>query len=79
LVIDAPAAELSTAAGEVMNEGDNKPAGKVIPFANSIQGAIAEELRRMYSELVRETLPDDISALIKQFEELSKKGSEEKS
>jgi hypothetical protein len=62
-----------------MKDGDNKPAGNVIPFANAIQGAIGEELRKMYAELVREKLPDDISALLKQFEELSKKGSEGKS
>jgi Anti-sigma factor NepR len=61
-----------------MDEGDNKPAGKVIPFAKSIQGAIAEELRRMYGSLVREKLPDDISALLGQFEERAKKDSEEK-
>ncbi len=61
-----------------MNEGDNKPGGKVIPFAKSIQGAIAEELRRMYGQLVREKLPDDISALMKQFDERSKKGPEDK-
>jgi hypothetical protein len=62
-----------------MDEGDNKPAGKVIPFAKSIQGAIAEELRRMYGSLVREKLPDDISALMEQFEERAKKDPEEKS
>jgi hypothetical protein len=62
-----------------MNEGDDKPGGKVIPFAKSIQGAIAEELRRMYGELVREKLPDDISALMEQFEGRAKKGSEEES
>ena len=61
-----------------MDEGDNKPAGKVIPFAKSIQGAIAEELRRMYGELVREKLPDDISVLIEQFKEQAKKDTEEK-
>jgi len=60
-----------------MREGDdNKPPDNVIPFANAIQGAIAEDLRKMYAELVREKLPDDISALMKQFEELSKKGLE---
>lgn len=61
-----------------MNEGDDKPSGKVIPFAKAIQGAIAEELRRMYAGLVREKLPNDISALIEQFEDLSKDESEEK-
>jgi hypothetical protein len=62
-----------------MDEGDNKPNGKVIPFAKSIQGAIAEELRRMYGELVREKLPNDISALIEQFKEQAKKSPEEES
>lgn len=62
-----------------MKDSDDKPAGSVIPFANAIQGAIGEALRKMYAELVREKLPDDISALLKQFEELSKKGPEEKS
>jgi hypothetical protein len=78
-MIDAPAAEPLAAAGEAMDEGDNKPVGKVIPFAKSIQGAIAEELRRMYGELVREKLPGDISKLMEQFKEHAKKDSEEKS
>jgi hypothetical protein len=78
-MIGAPAARPLAAAGEAMDEGENKPAGKVIPFAKSIQGAIAEELRRMYGELVREKLPGDISALIEQFKERSKKDPEEKS
>jgi hypothetical protein len=74
-----PAAEPLTAAGEVMNEGDNKPAGKVIPFTKAIQGAIAEELRRMYAGFVREKLPEDLSTLLQQFEDLPKKDPEEKS
>jgi hypothetical protein len=56
-----------------MDDGENKPTGKVIPFVNAIQGAIADELRRMYAGLVREKLPEDISTLLQQFEELSKK------
>jgi hypothetical protein len=62
-----------------MSEGDDKPAGKVIPFTKTIQGAIAEELRRMYAGLVREKLPDDLSTLLQQFEELTKKDPEDKS
>lgn len=60
-----------------MDDGENKPTGKVLPFVNAIQGAIAEELRRMYAELVREKLPEDISTLLKQFEALSKKSEGE--
>ncbi|MGH6674199.1 MAG: NepR family anti-sigma factor [Xanthobacteraceae bacterium] len=60
-----------------MSEGEEKkPPGNVVPFANAIQGAIAEDLRKMYAELVREKLPGDISDLMRQFEELSKKGSD---
>jgi hypothetical protein len=58
-----------------MSDSDDKP-GKVIPFARAIQGAIAEDLRKMYAELLREKLPDDISELIKQFGELAKKEAE---
>ncbi len=72
-------AEKSRYPGEVMNQGDEKPPGKVIPFVHAIQGTIAEDLRKMYAELVREKLPDDISALMKQLEELSKKSSEPES
>lgn len=61
-----------------MDDGDDKPIGKVIPFANAIQGAIAEELRRMYGELVREKLPEDISALLQEFEALSKQSADGK-
>ncbi len=42
--------------------GDKKP-DNVIPFIHAIQGTVAEELRNMYADLVREKLPDDISAL----------------
>jgi hypothetical protein len=80
----APANVLTLAAGNsrersdegAMSEGDDKPPDNVIPFVHAIQGTIAEELRKMYAELVREKLPDDISALMKQFAELSNKGSE---
>lgn len=46
-----------------MGESDDKQPDNVIFFIHTIQGTIAEELRKMYAGLVREKLPDDISAL----------------
>jgi Anti-sigma factor NepR len=69
-------AEARHCRGDPMSDGDEKPPGKVIPFARAIQGAIAEDLRKMYAELLREKLPDDISELMKQFGELAKKEAE---
>jgi hypothetical protein len=46
-----------------MGDSDDKQPDNVIPFIHAIQGAIAEELRKMYAGLVREQLPEDISAL----------------
>jgi len=46
-----------------MAESDDKQPDNVIPHIHAIQGTIAEELRKMYAGLVREKLPDDISAL----------------
>lgn len=75
--VSVPVAEARPSVREPMSEvDDTKPPDNVIPFAKAIQGTIAEDLRKMYAELVREKLPDDISALMKRFEDLSKKGSE---
>jgi hypothetical protein len=56
-----------------MPDNDNDPPDNVIPFGNEIQIAIARLLREMYSGILQEELPKDISALMKQFEDLTKK------
>jgi hypothetical protein len=68
-----------SALGEKMADNDDDPPDNVIPFGNEIQIAIARLLREMYSGILREELPQDISVLMKRFEEVTKKDSEPKS
>lgn len=55
-----------------MTDTDADPPDNVIPFGREIQIAIAEQLREMYEGLLSEEFPESLSALLKQFEELTK-------
>jgi hypothetical protein len=58
-----------------MSERDDDRPNNVIGFGNEIQIAIARLLRETYAQSLSEKLPDDILALFKQFDEVTKKNS----
>ena len=58
-----------------MSERDDDRPNNVIGLGYEIQSAIARLLRETYARSLSEKLPDDILALFKQFDELTKKNS----
>jgi hypothetical protein len=50
-----------------MPERDSAPPDNVVAFGSVVGVAIAQQLNEFYSGLVREKLPDDLSALAQQL------------
>jgi hypothetical protein len=59
-----------------MNDRKDNPRAKVVPIGRAVPQAIADELNRYYKALLEQELPDKISALYQQFDELTKEKSE---
>lgn len=51
-----------------MTDSDDDPPDGVIPFGHVMQTVIAQQLRKMYEDVLSEELPERILALLQQFE-----------
>jgi hypothetical protein len=59
-----------------MPERDDEPPKNVVPFANVVGLAIAQQLNEFYGGLLREELPDDLSALARELAAALAQGKE---
>jgi hypothetical protein len=58
-----------------MSDHDDDRPKKVVPLGNEVQSALARLLRESYARSLSEEIPDNILALYRRFDELTKEES----